>query len=57
MAAGECVAAPQFVDGALEADGPTRGAGSGTQIHHVIGDHDRLWFMFHHQHGVALVPQ
>ena len=57
VAAGDRVAGPQPVDGALEADGPSRRSGAGAEVDYVVGDSDRLRLVLHDQHRVALVPQ
>src|SRR5690606_8235147 len=57
VAAGEGVAVPQTVDGALVADGSTVGPGAGAQVDDVVGDRDGLGLVLDHEHGVALVPQ
>ena len=57
VAAGDGVAAPQPLDGALEADGAARRAGAGAEVDDVVGDRDRLGLVLHDEHGVALVPQ
>ncbi len=57
MAAGERVAGPQPLDGALEADGAARRTGAGAEVDDVVGDRDRLRLVLHDEHRVALVPQ
>ena len=42
VAPGQRAARPQPVDRALEHDPATGGAGTGPEVHHVIGDRDRL---------------
>ena len=57
MAAGDGVAPPQPVDGALEADGAALGAGAGAEVDDVVGDGDRLRLVLDDEDGVALVAQ
>ena len=57
MAAGDSVAGPQPLDGALEADGAARCAGAGAEVDDVVGDRDRLRLVLHDEHCVALVPK
>ena len=45
------------VDGALEADRATAGAGAGAEVDDVVGDRDGLRLVLDHEHGVALVAQ
>ena len=54
---GQGVARPQLLDGALEDDLSTGGAGTRAEIDGMVGDGDRLRLVLHHEHGVALVPQ
>src|ERR687891_326818 len=56
-AAGDGVAAPQLVDGALENNLAAVGAGAGAEIDDVVGDRDRLRLVLHDEHRVALVAQ
>src|SRR5690606_4372701 len=51
VAAGEGVAVPQTVDGALVADGSTVGPGAGAQVDDVVGDRDGLGLVLDHEHG------
>jgi len=57
MAAGDGAAAPQPLDGALEAHGAARRTGAGAEVDDVVGDRDRLRLVLHDEHRVALVPQ
>jgi len=57
MATGDGVAAAQFLDRALEADGAAGGAGAGPEVDDVVGDRDGLGLVLDDQDGVALVAQ
>ncbi len=57
MAAGDGAAAPQALDGALEADGAARRTGAGAEVDDVVCGSDRLRLVLHDEHRVALVPQ
>ena len=57
MAAGERVASPEPLEGALEADGAPVRSCAGPEIHDVVGDLDRLGLVLHDEDGVALVAE
>ena len=57
VAAGDGVAGPQPLDGALEHDLAAAGAGARAEVDDVVGDRDRLRLVLDDQHGVALVAQ
>ena len=57
MAAGDGAAGAQPLDGALEDHLAAGGAGARTEVDDVVGDCDRLRFVLHDEHRVALVPQ
>src|SRR5215471_5282195 len=54
---GRRAAGPQPFDGALEDHLATGGASAGAEVDGVVGDRDRLRFVLHHEHRVALVAQ
>src|SRR5580765_4541294 len=45
------------LDGALEDHLAAGGTGAGAEVDDVVGDRDRLRFVFHDEHRDALVPQ
>ena len=57
MAAGDGVAFPQPLDGALEADGAAARSGTGAEVDDVVGDGDRVRLVLDDEQRVALVPQ
>ena len=57
MAAGDGVTLPQPLHGALETDGAALRPGTGPEVDHMVGDRDRLGFVLHDEHRVALVAQ
>ncbi len=57
VAAGDGIAPPQPLNRALEHQFATSCPGAGTEVHHMVGDRDRLRLVLDDQHGVALVPQ
>src|SRR5699024_6598463 len=57
VATGQGFAATQLVDGAGEGDLSPAAPGPGTEVDDVIGDEDRLRFVFDDEDRVALVSQ
>lgn len=57
VAAGQGVGGPQPGQVTLVAEFAAVGAGAGAEVDDVVGDADRLGFVLHHQHRVALVTQ
>ena len=57
MTAGQRVAGPQSLDGALEHHLATGRAGAGAEVDDVVGDRDRLRLVLDDEHRVALVAQ
>ena len=57
VATGQGAAGPQTLDGPGVADLSAVHPGPRPEVDHVVGDLDRLRFVLHHQHRVALVPQ
>ena len=57
VAAGDRVAGPQPLDGALEHHLAAVGPGAWAEVDDVVGDRDRLRLVLDDEHGVALVAQ
>ena len=57
VAPGESIGVTQLLNGSFEADPTALVAGSRSQVHHVIGDLDRLRLVLDDEHCVSLVPQ
>ena len=54
---GEGVRSTKLLDASLVDDLPSPTAGTGTEVHNVVGDGDEVAVVLDHQDGVALVPE
>ena len=57
VTSGESIGIEQVRNGSLEADLTAPATGPRPQVHHMVGDPDRLGFVFNDEHGVSLVSQ
>ena len=57
VAPGESIGVTQLLNGSFEADPTALAPVSRSQVHHVIGDLDRLRLVLDDEHGVSLVSQ
>ena len=56
VTSGESIGIEQVRNGSLEADLTAPATGPRPQVHHMVGDPDRLGFVLDDEHGVSFVP-